>query len=226
MIHVEDLHIRLPSGGRDVLILSGVTFSVPAKQRLAIVGRSGSGKSTLLGLLAGLDSPTSGQVHVNGVCITDLDEDRLAQFRRRNIGYVFQSYHLISTLTAKENVAIPLDLQHDQSAGGRALALLDAVGLAHRAHHYPSQLSGGEQQRVAIARAFANRPSILLADEPTGNLDAASSRQIVDFLLCLNDEYDGTLVFVTHESSLSRYADRVVTLSDGHIIGDELQSRA
>ncbi len=218
--------MQLPSGGRDISILSGVTFAVPAKQRLAIVGRSGSGKSTLLGLLAGLDSPSSGEVHMNGVCVTGLDEERLAQFRRQNIGYVFQSYHLISTLTAKENVAVPLDLQHDPRADIRALALLDAVGLADRAHHYPAQLSGGEQQRVAVARAFANRPPILLADEPTGNLDAASSRQIVDLLLCLNDEYGGTLVFVTHESSLSRYADRIVTLSDGHIVGDELQSRA
>ncbi|HIO69241.1 MAG TPA: ABC transporter ATP-binding protein [Nitrospirales bacterium] len=223
MIHVKELHMSLPSGGRNVSILSGVTFTVPEKQRLAIVGRSGSGKSTLLGLLAGLDSPSSGEVHMNGVCVTELDEKRLAQFRRRNIGYVFQSYHLISTLTAKENIAVPLDLQHDQSADTRALELLDAVGLADRAKHYPAQLSGGEQQRVAVARAFANRPPILLADEPTGNLDAASSSQIIDLLLRLNDEYDSTLVFVTHDSSLSRCADRVVTLSDGHIVGDELQ---
>ncbi|HHZ84090.1 MAG TPA: ABC transporter ATP-binding protein [Nitrospirales bacterium] len=223
MIHVKELHMSLPSGGRNVSILSGVTFTVPEKQRLAIVGRSGSGKSTLLGLLAGLDSPSSGEVHMNGVCVTELDEKRLAQFRRRNIGYVFQSYHLISTLTAKENIAVPLDLQHDQRADTRALELLDAVGLADRAKHYPAQLSGGEQQRVAVARAFANRPPILLADEPTGNLDAASSSQIIDLLLRLNDEYDSTLVFVTHDSSLSRCADRVVTLSDGHIVGDELQ---
>ncbi|HIA15014.1 MAG TPA: ABC transporter ATP-binding protein [Nitrospirales bacterium] len=223
MIHVKELHMSLPSGGRNVSILSGVTFTVPEKQRLAIVGRSGSGKSTLLGLLAGLDSPSSGEVHMNGVCVTELDEKRLAQFRRRNIGYVFQSYHLISTLTAKENIAVPLDLQHDQRADTRALELLDAVGLADRAKHYPAQLSGGEQQRVAVARAFANRPPILLADEPTGNLDAASSSQIIDLLLRLNDEYDSTLVFVTHDPSLSRCADRVVTLSDGHIVGDELQ---
>ena len=226
MIQVKELHMQLPSGGRNISILSGVTFSVPAKQRLAIVGRSGSGKSTLLGLLAGLDWPSSGEVHMNGVCVTELDEKRLAQFRRQNIGYVFQSYHLISTLTAKENIAVPLDLQHDQSADTRALALLDAVGLADRAQHYPAQLSGGEQQRVAVARAFANRPPILLADEPTGNLDAASSSQIIDLLLRLNDEYGATLVFVTHDSSLSRCADRVVTLSDGHIVGDESQLRA
>jgi len=218
--------MQLASGGRDVSILSGITFSVPAKQRLGIVGRSGSGKSALLGLLAGLDSPSSGEVHINGVCITELHEDRLAHFRRQNIGYVFQSYHLISTLTAKENIALPLNLQCDKSADVRALTLLDAVGLAHRSHHYPAQLSGGEQQRVAVARAFANRPPILLADEPTGNLDAASSCQIIDLLLRLNDEYDGTLVFVTHDLSLAKYADRVVTLSDGHIVGDELQSRA
>ena len=218
--------MQLASGGRDVSILSGITFSVPAKQRLGILGRSGSGKSTLLGLLAGLDSPSSGEVHINGVCVTELNEDRLAHFRRQNIGYVFQSYHLISTLTAKENIALPLNLQCDHGADARALTLLDAVGLADRTHHYPAQLSGGEQQRVAVARAFANRPPILLADEPTGNLDAASSCQIIDLLLRLNDEYDGTLVFVTHDLSLSKYADRLVTLSDGHIVGDELQSRA
>ncbi len=218
--------MQLASGGRDVSILSGITFSVPVKQRLGIVGRSGSGKSTLLGLLAGLDSPSSGEVHINGVCVTKLDEDRLAHFRRQNIGYVFQSYHLISTLTAKENIALPLNLQCNKGADVRALTLLDAVGLADRTHHYPAQLSGGEQQRVALARAFANRPPILLADEPTGNLDPASSCQIIDLLLRLNDEYGGTLVFVTHDLSLSKYADRLVTLSDGHIVGDELQSRA
>ncbi len=218
--------MQLASGGRDVSILSGITFSVPVKQRLGIVGRSGSGKSTLLGLLAGLDSPSSGEVHINGVCVTKLDEDRLAHFRRQNIGYVFQSYHLISTLTAKENIALPLNLQCNKGADVRALTLLDAVGLADRTHHYPAQLSGGEQQRVALARAFANRPPILLADEPTGNLDPASSCQIIDLLLRLNDEYGGTLVFVTHDLSLSKYADRLVTLSNGHIVGDELQSRA
>ncbi len=218
--------MQLASGGRDVSILSGITVSVPGKQRLGIVGRSGSGKSTLLGLLAGLDSPSSGEVHINGVCVTKLDEDRLAHFRRQNIGYVFQSYHLISTLTAKENIALPLNLQCNKGADVRALTLLDAVGLADRTHHYPAQLSGGEQQRVALARAFANRPPILLADEPTGNLDPASSCQIIDLLLRLNDEYGGTLVFVTHDLSLSKYADRLVTLSNGHIVGDELQSRA
>ena len=221
MIHVKDLTMQLPSGGRDILILSDVTFSVPAKQRLAIVGRSGSGKSTLLGLLAGLDTPSSGMVYLNGVCVTNLDEQQLTLFRRRNIGYVFQSYHLISTLTAAENVAIPLDLLRDPNVHGHTAALLDAVGLIHRSHHYPAQLSGGEQQRVAVARAFANRPLILLADEPTGNLDAASSRQIIDMLLRLNDDQGGTLVFVTHDASLSTCADRVLTLEDGCIIRDE-----
>ena len=225
MIRVKNLHMRLLSGAHEISILSGVTFSVPTRQRLAIMGRSGSGKSTLLGLLAGLDSPSSGEIHVNGVCITALGEDSLAKFRRNNIGYVFQAYHLISTLTAIENVTIPLDLQNDQRAETAAKALLNVVGLADRPHHYPAQLSGGEQQRVAIARAFANRPPLLLADEPTGNLDANSSRQVIDFLLRLNDEHNGTLVFVTHDACLLQCADRVMTLSDGQIVADELQRR-
>ncbi len=202
-------------------VLSGVSLEVPAGQFLAVAGPSGSGKSTLLGLIAGLDRPTSGSITVAGVEITELGEDELARFRRDTIGYVFQAYHLIPTLTAVENVAVPLELGGEADALARARALLDDVGLGTRAHHYPAQLSGGEQQRVAVARAVCRRPRVLLADEPTGNLDSATGKQIIELLVALNRTLQSTLVLVTHDPALAAHADRIVTLRDGLIVSDE-----
>jgi putative ABC transport system ATP-binding protein len=221
MISVRGLGMRLASGGRAVDVLSDVTLEVPAGQFLAIAGPSGSGKSTLLGLIAGLDQPTAGRIEVAGTEITGLDEDALARFRRDHVGYVFQSFHLIPTLTAQENVAVPLELAGEADVIARAAALLGEVGLAGRAHHYPVQLSGGEQQRVAVARALARRPAILLADEPTGNLDSATGKQIIDLLVAANRRLGRTLVLVTHDAALAAHADRVVTLADGRIVSDE-----
>ena len=213
--------MRLTSGGRHVDVLTEVTLDVPAGQFLAVAGPSGSGKSTLLGLIAGLDQPTTGYIRVAGVEITRLSEDALARFRRDTLGYVFQAYHLIPTLTALENVAVPLELAGDPDALPRATALLAEVGLADRAHHYPVQLSGGEQQRVAVARAMARRPALLLADEPTGNLDSGTGKQIIELLVGLRDTLASTLVLVTHDAALAARADRVVTLRDGRVVSDE-----
>lgn len=224
MIRVDQLTMQLQAGGHVVSILKGLTFEVPQKQIVAIVGPSGSGKSTLLGLLAGLDTPTSGSIQLNGQEITSWTEYQLAHFRRQNIGYIFQSFHLIPTLTALENVALPLELSGDMSADTRAQELLEAVGLQDRQGHYPSQLSGGEQQRVAVARAFACRPPILLADEPTGNLDSATGQMVIDLLLNLNRDQGSTLVLVTHDSTLAECTERIITLHDGMIASD--QSRA
>jgi putative ABC transport system ATP-binding protein len=221
MISVRALSMRLASGGREVHVLTDVSLDVPAGQFLAIAGPSGSGKSTLLGLIAGLDQPTAGQIEVAGVDVTALDEDGLARFRRDHVGYVFQSFHLLPTLTAQENVAVPLELAGDAGAAARAAALLAEVGLAERAHHYPVQLSGGEQQRVAVARAMARRPALLLADEPTGNLDSATGKQIIELLVGMNRRLGSTLVLVTHDTALAAHADRVVTLRDGRIVSDE-----
>ena len=221
MISVRGLSMRLASGGRGVDVLTDVSLDVPAGQFLAIAGPSGSGKSTLLGLIAGLDQPTAGRIEVAGVEITALDDDRLARFRRDHVGYVFQSFHLLPTLTAQENVAVPLELTGEAGAAARAAALLAEVGLAERAHHYPVQLSGGEQQRVAVARAMARRPALLLADEPTGNLDSATGKQIIELLVGLNRRLGSTLVLVTHDAALAAHADRVITLRDGRIVSDE-----
>ena len=218
MLHVRDLVMRLPSGGRPLTILDGVTLAVQAGEVCAITGPSGSGKSTLLGLIAGLDRPRAGSIEVAGVEITRLSEDELARFRRRTLGYVFQSFHLIPTLTAAENVAVSLEIAGEHDALGRARALLGRVGLADRTHHYPVQLSGGEQQRVAIARAVALDPPLLLADEPTGNLDSATGGQIIELLLRLNRERGSTLVLVTHDEALARHAGRVIRLRDGRIL--------
>jgi len=221
MIRVRGLSMRLASGGRSVDVLTDVSLEVPAGQFLAIAGPSGSGKSTLLGLIAGLDQPTSGRIEVAGVDITALDDDALARFRRDRIGYVFQSFHLLPTLTAQENVAVPLELAGVPDAAPRAAALLAEVGLAERGHHYPVELSGGEQQRVAVARAVARRPALLLADEPTGNLDSATGKQIIELLVGLNRRLGCTLVLVTHDAALAAHAERVVTLRDGRIVSDE-----
>jgi putative ABC transport system ATP-binding protein len=221
MISVRGVSMRLASGGRPVEVLSDISLDVPARQFVAVAGPSGSGKSTLLGLIAGLDQPTAGTITVGGVEITRLGEDALARFRLDRIGYVFQSFHLIPTLTALENVAVPLELAGEPEAAEKAERLLVEVGLAERGHHYPVQLSGGEQQRVAVARAIGRKPVLLLADEPTGNLDSATGKQIVDLLVTLNRSLGSTLVLVTHDPALAAHADRIVTLRDGRIVSDE-----
>ncbi|MBI5777813.1 MAG: ABC transporter ATP-binding protein [Nitrospirae bacterium] len=221
MISVKNLTMRLRAGGQAVTILDDVSLDIPTKQMVAIVGPSGSGKSTLLGLIAGLDKPTSGSIVLDGVDITGLPEREVTRYRRQKIGYIFQSFHLIPTLTAQENVAVPLELNGDPAARGRAEELLAAVGLRDRSGHYPVQLSGGEQQRVAVARAFACRPPILLADEPTGNLDSATGRQVIDLLLGLNRDHGSSLVLVTHDAALASHAERIVSLRDGRIESDK-----
>ena len=225
MIAVSHLTMRLIAGGHMITILDDITFEVPEKQMVAIVGPSGSGKSTLLGLIAGLDKPTAGSIRLDGVEITVMPESQAARYRRQKIGYIFQSFHLIPTLNAQENVAVPLELNGDLDAKKRAVELLAAVGLQDRQSHYPVQLSGGEQQRVAVARAFANRPPILLADEPTGNLDSATGRQVIDLILSLNRDHGSTLMLVTHDQDLASCAERIITLRDGRIESDELRER-
>jgi putative ABC transport system ATP-binding protein len=215
----------IDTGTHRVEILRGVDLELPAGQFVAIMGASGSGKSTLLGLLAGLDTPTSGKVIIDGVDITGLNEDALALVRGRKIGFVFQSYQLIPTLTAEENVLLPHELSGGDVAAGltRARELLTNVGLADRMDHYPVQLSGGEQQRVALARAFMCKPPILMADEPTGNLDSVNGSHVLDLLISLNQREGTTLVLVTHDRALASRADRIVTLSDGQVVADEIQ---
>jgi putative ABC transport system ATP-binding protein len=221
MIEVQNLTKTLTSGTQKLEILKGIDLTVTRGEVLVIEGPSGSGKSTLLGLLAGFDSPTSGSIKIDGEEITALDEDRLALLRGKKLGFVFQSYNLIPTLTAEENVVLPLELRGDaHKCQNRARELLSAVGLEARLSHYPIQLSGGEQQRVALARAFACSPSILLADEPTGNLDTATGSLVLEMLLKLNRSQGATLVIVTHDPALSRLTNRVVRLRDGRIIPD------
>jgi putative ABC transport system ATP-binding protein len=222
VIRVRSLTRRIDTGTHVVDILRGIDLEVPRGQFVAIMGASGSGKSTLLGLLAGLDTPTSGTIELDGVEISRLAEDELALIRGQKLGFVFQSYQLIPTLTAEENVLLPHELTGGNGAGiERARSLLQQVGLKDRMDHYPVQLSGGEQQRVALARAFMVKPPILMADEPTGNLDSTNGRQVLDLLLSMNREQGTTLVLVTHDRELAGYADRVITLRDGSVIGDE-----
>jgi putative ABC transport system ATP-binding protein len=228
MIVVNGLRKSLRTGSSTVDILRGIDFTIARGEFVAIMGASGSGKSTLLGLLAGLDNPTSGSVALNGTVISNLAEDRLAQLRGRTIGFVFQSYQLIPTLTALENVLLPYELNDDsggRKAGlDRARQLLASVGLSERMDHYPVQLSGGEQQRVALARAFILRPPIVLADEPTGNLDTVNGEHILELLLHLNHVEGTTLVLVTHDPALADHAGRRITLRDGLVVSDEMQS--
>ncbi len=220
MIELKQLSKQALSGQSRLTILHPLDLFIPAGQFAAILGPSGSGKSTLLGLMAGLDTPTTGEVILAGTSITRLGEDALAAFRSRTIGFIFQAFHLIPTATALENIQIPMEIAGRRDAKKRAKALLSAVGLSARGHHYPAQLSGGEQQRVAIARAFANEPPILLADEPTGNLDYANGMRIFELLRELNQSTGTTLVLVTHNEELARAADRAITLRDGRIVLD------
>ena len=232
MIEARGVKKSLRTGGTEVQILRGIDLLVPQGQFVAIMGSSGSGKSTLLGLLAGLDAPTMGQVLVDGVDITHLAEDKLAQVRGRKIGFVFQSYQLIPTLTAFENVLLPYELNASRAGGGsarhegraRALRLLESVGLERRLDHYPVQLSGGEQQRVALARAFVLEPPIVLADEPTGNLDSTNGQHVLELLTTRQREAGTTLVMVTHDPQIADRADRRIVLRDGLVITDEFVS--
>ena len=223
MISVKDLVKTIATPTHRVEILRGVSFDIPDSQVVSITGPSGSGKSTLLGLLAGLDWPTSGSIALDGTDITRLNEDELAVLRGRQIGFVFQAYQLIPTLTALENVLLPSELAGNGHAGQieRARYLLDSVGLSERADHYPAQLSGGEQQRTGIARAFMMKPSLLLADEPTGNLDSANGDHVLELMLKLNREQGTTLILVTHDLKLTQHADRRIALRDGVIVADE-----
>jgi putative ABC transport system ATP-binding protein len=222
LIEVRDAKKWIQNGARRVEILRGISLVIPAGQFVAIVGASGSGKSTLLGLLAGLDTPSEGEIWLDGVPIHNLGEAELATVRGRKIGFVFQSYQLIQTLTALENVLLPHELNLEGSGLDRARRLLDEVGLKDRIDHYPVQLSGGEQQRVAIARAFVVEPPIVMADEPTGNLDSANGRLVLDLLLERNRRAGTTLVLVTHDPEVASRADRKIVLKDGLIIEDSL----
>jgi putative ABC transport system ATP-binding protein len=223
-IFLEDIHLTLTSAAGPVNILSGVTLAVESGAAVALAGPSGSGKSSLLMVAAGIEAPTSGRAIVVGTDITRLGEDALARFRRGTVGIVFQSFHLIPTMTALENVALPLELANANDAFERARAELETVGLGGRLDHYPAQLSGGEQQRVALARAIAPRPKVLFADEPTGNLDTQTGAEIADLLFALQNRARTTLFLVTHEESLARRCHRILRLKDGHIVADELVS--
>ena len=221
MIQLSNVTKTVHSGDDELTILDNVSATVPDGQFVAITGASGSGKSTLLGLIAGLDSVTSGCIEIDGDEITALGEDRLASIRSRKIGFVFQSFHLIPSLTAFENVLIPMEILGRPDAKRRAGDLLEEVGLTNRGHHYPAELSGGEQQRVAIARAFANQPSILLADEPTGNLDSKNGHHIFELMTNLHKQRNITLVLVTHDQTLADQADRQLVLRDGRVVSDQ-----
>ena len=218
MIELRGVSKTVESGGRPLTILHPLDFSIPSGRFIAVVGPSGSGKSTLLGLIAGLDAPTSGAVLIDGVDITRLDEDALARLRGEKIGFVFQFFHLIPSLTAYENVAVPMEIAGTPDVGRRTDALLQEVGLTGRAHHYPSQLSGGEQQRVALARALANAPPIVLADEPTGNLDTATGRHILELLREIHRARGTTIILVTHDADLAAIANSRMVLRDGRVV--------
>lgn len=220
MIELFNVTKIVPSGTEMLTILHALDLKIPDGQFISIIGPSGSGKSTLLGLVAGLDAPTSGEIIIDGESITGMDEDALAELRGEKIGFVFQSFHLIPSLTAMENILVPMEIRGVHGARERVQSLLEDVDLVARAHHYPAQLSGGEQQRVAIARAFANNPSIMLADEPTGNLDSRNGRHVFEMMVEMNRKRNATLVLVTHDHELASLADRKIALREGRVVSD------
>src|SRR5688572_29446336 len=221
IVATRGLTRRFRSGDKTITVVDDVSLSIARGEFVAIMGPSGSGKSTLLALLAGLDRPSAGQVIIDGEAIEAMSEDRLALLRRRKIGFVFQSFHLLGNFTAQENVMLPLELLGAPSPRERARELLERVGLGGRGHHYPSQLSGGEQQRVALARAFAPDPAVLMADEPTGNLDGENGQIVLDMMLSLRRDHGTTLVLVTHDPNLAELSDRVIRLRDGRVVQEE-----
>jgi putative ABC transport system ATP-binding protein len=223
ILHIRDLSKTYKSGGRTLTVLSNINFSVDAGSTLAILGPSGSGKTTLLGLCAGLDRSSSGSVELNNIRIDQLSEDERARVRNRYVGFIFQNFQLMPTLTALENVMVPLELRGEKNIRDRSADLLAKVGLSDRIHHYPAQLSGGEQQRVSLARAFSNRPEILFADEPTGNLDAETSDKVIQLLFDLNREAGTTLIIVTHNLELATGTDRIIRLRGGTLVADQPQ---
>ncbi len=225
MIQLENVSRTVPSGAGPLTILHPTSFAIERGRAVALTGPSGSGKSTLMGLIAGLDAPTTGTIRLDGVEVTALGEERLARLRGEKIGIVFQFFYLLPSLTAYENVLVPMEIAGVPDAASRARQLLVDVGLADRGHHYPSQLSGGEQQRVAIARALANDPPILLADEPTGNLDSVTGRQVIDLLVAVNRSRGCTLLLVTHDPDLASLTDEVIALRDGRVV-DRRQRQA
>ena len=222
MIEIKNVTKTVRSGADDLTILADVSLEIPDGQFVAITGASGSGKSTLLGLVAGLDAPSSGRIVIDGENITEMNEDGLAALRSDKLGFIFQSFHLIPSLTAFENILIPLEIRGEKGARESAAQLLEEVGLTNRGHHYPNELSGGEQQRVAIARAFANNPKILLADEPTGNLDSRNGQHIFELMTALHDNKRTTLILVTHDQDLAERAERQIRLRDGKVVNDSL----
>ncbi|HZY37722.1 MAG TPA: ABC transporter ATP-binding protein [Mucilaginibacter sp.] len=222
ILNIENLGKTYQSAGRTLTVLDQINFSIEAGSTNAIVGPSGSGKTTLLGLCAGLDRPGSGKVELNGINLGGLSEDQRAQVRNQHVGFIFQNFQLLPTLTALENVMVPLELRGEKNIKARSLELLDKVGLTDRGHHYPAQLSGGEQQRVSLARAFSNSPSILFADEPTGNLDAETAEKVEKLIFDLNKENGTTLVLVTHNLELAGKTQRIIRIKGGHLIADEL----
>jgi putative ABC transport system ATP-binding protein len=226
ILYISNLTKTYQSAGRTLTVLDDINFTVAAGSTNAIVGPSGSGKTTLLGLCAGLDRATSGIVELNNIGLGKLSEDQLAQVRNQYIGFIFQNFQLLPTLTALENVMVPLELRGEKNIRARALDLLDKVGLSDRGHHYPTQLSGGEQQRVSLARAFSNAPRILFADEPTGNLDAETSEKVVKLIFDLNKEAGTTLVLVTHDLELAAKTQRIIRIKGGKLVADKLTANA
>ena len=221
ILKISQVSKTYQAAGRRLNVLENISFSVEAGSTLAIVGPSGSGKTTLLGLSAGLDRSSSGTIELNNIPLDGLNEDERASVRNRYVGFIFQNFQLLPTLTALENVMVPLELRGEKNIRARSKDLIDKVGLADRLHHYPAQLSGGEQQRVSLARAFANQPRILFADEPTGNLDAETSEKVVQLLFDLNREAGTTLIIVTHNAELAASTQRIIRLKGGHIVADE-----
>jgi putative ABC transport system ATP-binding protein len=221
ILNILNLSKTYQSAGRVLTVLDNINFAIATGSTNAIVGPSGSGKTTLLGLCAGLDRSSAGSVELNGINLSNLTEDQRAQVRNQHVGFIFQNFQLLPTLTALENVMVPLELRNEKNIKARALDLLDKVGLADRGHHYPSQLSGGEQQRVSLARAFSNAPKILFADEPTGNLDAETSEKVVKLIFDLNKEAGTTLVVVTHDLELAAKTQRIIRIKGGKLISDE-----